>query len=753
MNKGFLLKTLIFPEDDPKQALRISRFLMASSAYFICVFLCYFAYIAGFVTKEAFFGWLAAAVSINIVLYILFRTGLNKKMADPSLTVLQMCSAIIMVMYVMMFANETRGVFLLIYVVILLFGIFRLNTRSFLYVSIFTLLTYGGVIAQLHFYRPQVINFSMEYLQWVVLAGVVMLFSVIGGHISGLRDKISKDRATIQRLTNNIPDVILVFDSNLNCTYASPSVKSVLGYEPEEVLKQKPFEGVTASSRDLTISTVSEIMELAKKERDEDISRSIQMEISRKDGIPIWTEMKFAIIRDKHKKSFEILAVMRDITERKKMEEALKQSEEKHRNIIETIQDGYCEVDLEGHFTFLNDATCEIYGYSREELLGMNHRQIADKENAKKIFKTFNEIYRTGMAGNIFNYELIRKDGTRRQIEISASLKKDLSGNPIGFRGTIRDATERKKMEEALRQSEERYRTILEEMEDAYFEVDVAGNYTFVNDAVCRHLGFSREELLGKSFRDQMVKEELDKVYKAFGKIYMTGKPETDILYQLLRKDGTRGFAEMTGFPLTNQHGEVIGFRGIGRDVTERKRIEEQIKHLATHDVLTDLPTMRLAKDRLKMTISLAQRNRMMLVVMFIDLDGFKEVNDTLGHDAGDYVLKQVAKRLISCVRASDTVARIGGDEFLIIANGIHVPENAVQIARKVIGVVSRPIDYNGGQAVVGSSIGIALCPNDAQDMEQLIKKADDAMYKIKKTGKNGYCFFNEQLNNLCNQL
>lgn len=751
MNKR--IKALIFPKDDPKQALRISRFLMASSAYFICAVLCYFAYLAGFVTLGTFLGWLTVAIVINIILYILFRTGLNLKMTDPSLTTVQMCSAIVMVMYIMMFANETRGVFLLIYVVILLFGIYRLNTRSFLYVSVFTLLTYGGVIVYLHIYRPQTVNFHMEYLQWAVLAGVVILFSVIGGHISSLREKIAKDRSTIQRLTNNIPDVILVFDTNLNCTYVSPSVKSLLGYEPEEVLKLKPFDGVTASSLDLTMKTVSEIIELAKTEHDEDISRTIQMEISRKDGITVWTEMKFAVIRDKHNRSFEILAVMRDITERKKMEEALKQSEEKHRNIIETIQDGYCEVDLQGNFTFFNDATCEIYGYPREELMGMSNRQIADKENAKKIFKIFNEIYRTGIAGNMFDYEIIRKDGSRRQIEVSASLKRDSSGNPAGFRGTMRDATERKKMEEMLRQSEERYRTILEEMEDAYFEVDVTGNYTFVNDAVCRHLGYSREELIGTSFRDQMVKEELDKVYKAFGKIYMTGKPETGILYQLLRKDGTCGFAEMTGFPLTNQLGEVIGFRGIGRDVTERKRIEEQIKHLATHDVLTDLPTMRLAKDRLKMTISLAQRNRMMLVVMFIDLDGFKEVNDTLGHDAGDYVLKQVAKRLVSCVRASDTVARIGGDEFLIIANGIHVPENAIQIARKVIGVVSQPIIYNGGQAMVGSSIGIALCPNDAQDMEQLIKKADDAMYKIKKTGKNGFCFFNEQLNNLCNQL
>jgi len=622
MNKGFILKTLIFPKDDPKQALRISRFLMASAAYFICAILCTFAYIAGFVTKEAFLGWSAAAVSINIVLFIVFRTGLNQKMADPSLTAIQMCSAIVMVMYVMMFANETRGVFLLIYVVILLFGIFQLDTRRFLYVSVFTLLTYGGVIVQLHLYRPQGVNFSMEYLQWVVLAGVVMLFSVIGGHISGLRDKISKDRSTIQRLTNNIPDVIFVFDTNLNCTYVSPSVKSLLGYEPEEILKQKPFEGVTTSSLDLTIRTVSEIVELAKTEQDEDISRTIQMKINRKDGIAICTEMKFAIIRDKQKKSFEILAVMRDITERKKMMEAIRRGEEKYRTILEHIQEGYFEVDLKGDFTFCNDSMARLTGCTKEELIGMNHKHFTTKETAEKVFQEFNKVLKTGKPSRGFDWLIIRKDQSQGYIEASVTLKKDSSGKPIGFEGMV-------------------------------------------------------------------------------------------------------------------------------RDVTERKQIEEQIRHLATHDVLTDLPTMRLAKDRLKMAISLAKRNKTMMAVMFIDLDGFKEVNDTLGHDAGDYVLKQVADRLLSCVRSSDTVARVGGDEFLIIANGIHVPQNAEQIAKKLINNVSQPINFNGGQAVVGASIGIALCPNDGQDMDQLIKLADDAMYKIKKTGKNGFCFINNELKNV----
>ena len=233
--------------------------------------------------------------------------------------------------------------------------------------------------------------------------------------------------------------------------------------------------------------------------------------------------------------------------------EQLRQSEEKYRGIIENIQDGYFEVDLTGNFTFSNKSLCEIYGYPKEELMGMSYKQCSGKEDSKKVLKTFNEIYRTGVTGSVFDYEVIRKDGSRRQIEISASLKKDLSGKPLGFRGTARDITKRKQMEEALLQSEERYRTILDEMEDAYFEVDIVGNYTFVNDAVCRHLRYPREELIGTTFRIHMAKEDIDKVYKAFGNIYTTGKPERGILYKLLRKDGTTAFAELAGFPLQNQ--------------------------------------------------------------------------------------------------------------------------------------------------------------------------------------------------------
>ena len=298
-------------------------------------------------------------------------------------------------------------------------------------------------------------------------------------------------------------------------------------------------------------------------------------------------------------------------------------------------------------------------------------------------------------------------------------------------------------MMEAIRRGEERYRTILEHIQEGYFEVDLKGDFTFCNDSMARLTGCTKEELIGMNHKHFTTKETTEEVFQEFNRVLKTGEPSRGFEWLISRKDHTRGYIEASITLKKDSSGKPIGFEGMVRDVTERKEIEEQIRHLATHDVLTDLPTMRLAKDRLKMSISLAQRNKMMMAVMFIDLDGFKDVNDTLGHDAGDYVLKQVADRLLACVRASDTVARVGGDEFLIIANGIHVPKNAEQIAKKLINSVSQPINFHGGQAVVGASIGIAFCPNDSQDMDHLIKQADEAMYRTKNAGKNSFSFAN----------
>jgi len=275
-----------------------------------------------------------------------------------------------------------------------------------------------------------------------------------------------------------------------------------------------------------------------------------------------------------------ILVLSTDITEHKQAEEVLRQSEERYRTILEEMEDGYYEVDLAGNYTFFNDATCRAYGYSRDEMMGMNYRAYTSEEDAKKVFKAFNQVYRTGKPLDSRSREIFRKDGSRRFLENSASPMRDQEGKIIGFRGVGRDITERKQMEEALRQSEERYRTILEEMEDGYYEVDLAGNFTFFNDAECRQLGYSREEMMGMNYRVYTPKEETERVYKAYNQIYRTGESNKGFTFEVVRKDGGTGFGELAAFPLRNQEGKIIGFRGVSRDITERKRMEEERKEL-----------------------------------------------------------------------------------------------------------------------------------------------------------------------------
>ena len=265
-------------------------------------------------------------------------------------------------------------------------------------------------------------------------------------------------------------------------------------------------------------------------------------------------------------------------TGRKRAEEALRQSEEKYRTILERIEDSYYEVDLAGNFTLFNDSTCVLYGYSKDELMGMNNRQYTDEENAKKLYQAFNKVYRTGEPTKGFDWEIIRKDGTKRYIEASVSLIKNKSGQPIGFRGIIRDITGRKQAEEALRESEERYRTILENIEDGYYEVDLHGDFTFFNDSLCRMLGYSKDEMIGMGNQQYTDQENRKKLFEAFNRVYRTGKPTKAFDWEVIRKDGAKGFGEVSVSLMKDSKGQPTGFRGIARDITERKRAEEFLR-------------------------------------------------------------------------------------------------------------------------------------------------------------------------------
>jgi PAS domain S-box-containing protein len=265
-----------------------------------------------------------------------------------------------------------------------------------------------------------------------------------------------------------------------------------------------------------------------------------------------------------------------DFTKRKQAEETIRESEEKYRTILESMQESYFEIDLKGNYTFFNDSLCEDHGYSRQELMGMNYKAYTTPETAKRAYQFFNEIYRTGRPKRILDHEIIRKDGSRRMIDMSVSLMRSPSGEPSGFWGMGRDVTDRIEAEQALKKSEERYRTILDTMEEGYFEDDLKGTLTFVNDAACRLMGYDRDELIGMNYRNYSSPETARQMYEVYHRIFESGNPEFMMDYEIIRKDGSVRTHQANAALLRDQAGRPKGFRVLARDITERKRAEDE---------------------------------------------------------------------------------------------------------------------------------------------------------------------------------
>jgi two-component system, NtrC family, sensor kinase len=364
------------------------------------------------------------------------------------------------------------------------------------------------------------------------------------------------------------------FETDLagNFTFVNDAMANLLGYSKEELIGMNYRAYTPQKDMKAVFEAYNHIYQTGEP------LRNFSRRITRKDGSYGLAESSIFPIRNERNEVIGFRGVRHDITQYERAEQALRQSEEKHRTILEEMEDAYFEVDLKGHLTFVNDSLCRSLGYSRQELIGMSYKHFTVEEDVESVFQVFNEVYRTGVPNKGCPWRAVRKDGARGFAETSVSLLRNEIGEVIGFRGVGRDITERKNTEEALRQSEERYRTILEEMEDSYFEVDLGGHFTLVNNSVCRDLGYSRQELIGMSYKYFTAEDDVASVFQVFNEVYTTGVPNKGFAWMTIRKDGTHGFAETSVSLLRDSNGEVIGFRGIGRDVTERRQAEEKLR-------------------------------------------------------------------------------------------------------------------------------------------------------------------------------
>ncbi len=325
----------------------------------------------------------------------------------------------------------------------------------------------------------------------------------------------------------------------------------------------------------------------------------------------------------------------------------------------------------------------------------------------------------------------------------------------------VRLEYEHEAMESQVKESEELHRFIVNSSPDLVYMLDRNGCFSFLNDRVASLLGYAKEELLGKHYSELIDDDDLQTVNNLFNERRTGDRAVKNVEVRLKSKilDRRRGmlrtqtvWAELTAMGIYSDNRErnrqsFAGTYGTARDISERKQAQEVINFQAYHDLLTHLPNRALLKDRLNLAITHARRNKRKLAAMFLDLDRFKLVNDTLGHTMGDRLLKAVANRLQSCLRKGDTLSRFGGDEFTLLLPEVRTRDDVVVIAEKILDRLNEAFVIDGHELFVGASIGIAMYPEAGDSGEALIQNADIAMYHVKGRGKNGYQFFSEEMN------
>ena len=323
-------------------------------------------------------------------------------------------------------------------------------------------------------------------------------------------------------------------------------------------------------------------------------------------------------------------------------------------------------------------------------------------------------------------------------------------GRATRVSGTVADIDERKRAEAALAEREQRFRDVVDASGEYVWETDAQGRYTYLSERAEAVLGYARAELLGRKPRDFMPLGEPRMVDEWFAGRAAEGEPFRDLLHRMITKSGGVIWQSVSGVPVRDPGARLIGWRGTGADVTARKHAEARIEQLTTRDALTGLPNSTLLADRASQAILTAARNRSQFALLCIDLDRFKLVNESMGHRAGDALLRAVAERMGNLVHGEDTLARLGGDDFVLVQS-IKPSEDAAAaaaaLAQRILGLLARAFTVESKTLSVAASIGISIYPNDGRDFVELLKNADAALYHAKESGKGTWRLFAPALN------
>jgi diguanylate cyclase (GGDEF)-like protein/PAS domain S-box-containing protein len=431
-------------------------------------------------------------------------------------------------------------------------------------------------------------------------------------------------------------------------------------------------------------------------------------------------------------------ATVRDITERKRTEQSLKESEEKYRSLFERVPVGLYQTTPQGKIMDANPALAEMLGYAdREFLLGVKASDIFVSDQDRK--EQLSILEKEDVLPD-YEIKLRRRDGSEIWVKDSARVVKDENGEIQYFQGSLVNITERVQLQREVEERRLYLETVLESTLNALITLDKKHRILEWNAGAEKVFGYTADEAIGRDLDSLIANPEGEILSEASSFTTQVLNQEIVPPTETVRYDkwGNPINVVLSGAPI-QVGGELVGIVASYTDITKQKDLEKEIKHMATHDALTGLPNRRLFNERIGLEIAHAERNQERVGVMFIDLDNFKEINDTYGHSTGDVLLKKIGERLVNVLRKSDTVARMGGDEFLLIIPEMQKFEDAYATAERILKAMQDPFTCNGNQVKISFSIGIAIYPDHGKDVDTLTKHADSAMYQAKNQGGSTY--------------
>lgn len=462
-----------------------------------------------------------------------------------------------------------------------------------------------------------------------------------------------------------------------------------------------------------------------------------------------------AVYRDDQGLTAGLVGTMVDISHRKEIENALAEQQQFSENLLQNSAVPCFVLDNHHQVIIWNRACEELTGLTTFDVLGTDQHWQAfypeqrpcladlildnDIENIINLYETYSssQLIPKGLQAEGW-YDNV--GGKKRYLYFEAAPIRDRHGKVIAAIETLQDHSSLKHIEQALRQSEESYRSLIELSPDAIL-VHHHGRIIFVNQAAATLFAATGpKELTGVKVMDLVHPDYQEIVTKRINQVESERKSNPYFDEKIVRVDGTEVEVEACSSPVFYK--EEWSIQTIIRDISERKELQEQIWHQANFDTLTRIPNRMLFHDRLRQAIDRAEREGYAVALLFIDLDHFKEINDTLGHNAGDVLLQQAVARMEDGLRKTDTLARIGGDEFTVIMPCVVDPPDVTIVARRLLTALAQPYALPGGEGQISASIGIALYPRDAKEISLLLHHADSAMYRAKAGGRNSYSLF-----------